>query len=372
MNRRRKPWPCLILLAIACTLAAWIIYIVAAQPRSLLDSATRAAYVGNWYGVSANHPENGAPFCWISDQEILGARDEGTRQRLVRKRLNGTEQALLVTVPTRGYTWLLSPDRKMVQWADVANPQMTVGSALPTDFERVSTLDGHVLVERTTEQRPIWGAQSDSLFYMEHGTWDLLSRTRMDPVLHRLDLAAGRVVGFHLGGMPPLLQNAAPFTTVRPLAQTPDGRILILQCGIPKTPKYSTSYRCALFDLNHPSEPVESWQMDQPQGSIRSDLYPSPDGQRILWVSYDTVTVSSITRFLSRWIPAMRTSPRTRVRLCVSDIHSHGMREIGRYIATDISNRPSYSMRYIMPSWSPDGSKIGFVFNSYLYTLPAK
>ena len=85
------------------------------------------------------------------------------------------------------------------------------------------------------------------------------------------------------------------------------------------------------------------------------------------WLIHSVQEPSSIWKFLSRWIPALRPTPHPIVELRTSCLDGSDVHEIGHLDApkTREDPRPEHLQ------WLPDGKQLSFIYKDRLYTVPA-
>jgi hypothetical protein len=92
----------------------------------------------------------------------------------------------------------------------------------------------------------------------------------------------------------------------------------------------------------------------------------SPDGERVGWLVYTGRPFSLIEQWLARLNPrfAFGAAPRYTLNLFVSKRDGTGVREVGR-VAVSPQDRSRGALR-----WTPDGTRLSFVFEGALWTVP--
>jgi hypothetical protein len=322
--------------------------------KPLLERARRIGYAEDWNRW-------GPDFDWLTDKYWLHFRYIPSNNTEVALRydserhedvpLTGLNRRTQGTFSTKRSLFSVSPDGKSLLWTDAEWGRIncaTIDGERHREFPRgrFSTLswcgDSRHIVEYVVVETKVYG---------ERYGYVLLHDTRGDSPPRRLTLPAD---------LPAINPWSAVVTGSDELLwfenkDTPSD-------VFPKETPTLTMYRASLRRKGHPY-----WKqvIRLPFPARCSGGTFSRDGRRVLLELYRVSSLSRVTDALNRWVPSLHLSePLTITHYYVCNTDGSDMHEIGSFVGEYLGGPEEFR-------WSVDGKRIGFVYNNWLWTVPA-
>jgi hypothetical protein len=337
--KRTALWARMILMCgFAAVLATAYIVSALARPGSLLARSTRIGFPGS---ASLYN------YQWKSSKEILCFSEPSQGSyRLECVNTSRGSMTPLATFTSKTRMWggedqaRLSPDGKWALWVgETAYATVATDgsrrSEIPNPVQRYHGCGNYYRFEAATA----W--MQDSRHWVEvkqkpSGPQVLVVHDAASPIVRRLSLGT-------MGG-PPVVLGVTP----------EDHAVLWDQAGT-----------FLDIDLGRPQGSVKKWTVKRPPVGDVSDVVLSPDGQRLCWKTYSWV-INRLPALLERMLERIRIDvPTTTYLVWTSRLDGSHMREIGRSRVQQHIGQPFRSFR-----WTPDGTKISYVYDNALWTVP--
>jgi hypothetical protein len=330
---RKRRWIVALALLLGFGLLAWMTW---PQP-SLLARATKLAQIDSWDWRSLNLLPSG--YLWLSNQEVLSARERSGREVLFRYNLSSGKDVALVQLSQwfqktdgRLDEALTSPGGQWILWWNDA-------------FIQVAKLDG-----------------SQYARYPRHPTSDLfwVQDARHWVELWNADETPGANVRVRSPERP--LETRTSFLPSDEITGYLDNG-LVTPTGQLKAIKmpYGASLRVTFVEGNIGSNiPLSQQRLHAPDGNILQAQL-SPQGDRIALLNISEPRYA-LPRFLRRFLPWQQKPVAAHTSVWISTADGKNMRELGSF--------PSKTFTAL--HWSPDGKRLSFVYQNALWTVPVE
>ncbi len=371
----------------------WLTALFSRPERRLLEVATRLVPTKTWQGGIGHYPGY-EPYFFLSDHEIVRLGGNFNRFQPVRLDLKtGRETALAIhtgsmraTLQTRSFS--VSPDRKWLLWINNVHrctrapmDEAVVAAALDRSGRRETWPHlGGVGV-------PFWRKDSRgwaSWTLTGASPRPLFRQVRLDDPEPKPTAAPAITSGENI---PLLLGYSGVGEHAVCLDQQQMRRIGILE----RVEQDSTGYLnmalrartrnpAATFvtmDLSAaPPVALRRFTAPVPLGAARAAVALSPDGRRLAWiVETPTSRLNGLRDALSRRLPALfpPVSRPPSVSLWTSRLDGGDAREIGHTpkLRGHFSGAFTGDSAPSAPQWTPNGRKIGFLHDGFLWIVPA-
>lgn len=365
--KRRIRW----IFAITTVLLACIVFGAWMLPPhdGLLDHATLLTRTEDWDARTLPRLEN----FWLNDQEVFYLHREANGSlHLYRKTVlpPGNPQAAVdmrLSLPAASIPIQVSPDRRYLSYFLI--PRAANGRRLLAPGSRLLSMkDGKQIT---------WKGE-----WLEEVCWTpdgngIISVQQYPPYrILTTDIESQKVVTMPF--LKPVPAEPEPIR-LSPLFAEKSGRLVCIENGpyfLPQLAKQNkisasqvkyinmTQLNFVELDMKQQGTPLRTWSIPVPQDVQQGRVYPSPQHDRLLWVTYSQ-NVNFLETIIQRVIPHYNSHTHILIRWQISVLNGKNIRDVVRHEVAD----PKHD-HLSMPQWNPDGKRLSFIYNNALYTTP--